>query len=115
MLYQLVFVLIFLSCGKERVELDSDTFSVTFLDAGSQCPVGWLVEFDEKDIDRLRPFLTVEDYTGDGLLSAINLEGTYGQGQRIRIRIRKRTIDEIHMCTTEIPWYLGVYVLEEYD
>ncbi|WP_257667312.1 hypothetical protein [Parapedobacter tibetensis] len=98
------------SCEKSD-NFEEDVFRVTFLRKGDGCPAGPLVQFEKKDIHRLTRFLP-DGYSGNGLISAVNLEDTYSPEQIIVIKIRRRTDDEIHFCTADIAWYAGIHVLE---
>ncbi|WP_257667291.1 hypothetical protein [Parapedobacter tibetensis] len=105
-----------LACDKAE-RLEEDVFRVTFLGEGNGCPSGPLVRFGKNDIDRLERFVHVEFSEGFGdqrVISAVNLKGAYREGQTVTLKIRKFTDEEVPFCLAHVPWYVGVYVLEEY-
>lgn len=100
---------------KKNEHHGKDVFRVTYLGAGAGCPSGPLIRFAKTDIDRLAPFVHTEfsegfkDYR---VIAAINLSGSYYEGQSIVLKIRKLTDEEMHPCPANVIWYTGVYVLE---
>ncbi|WP_257666083.1 hypothetical protein [Parapedobacter tibetensis] len=72
------------SCEKKDSVFKENAFRVTFLRESDGCPAGPLVQFKAKDIGRLKQFLPggyTENYTGSGIISAINLGSTYDPGK----------------------------------
>ena len=102
------------ACKKEQ-HFEQNVFRVTFLGKSDGCPSGSLVRFEKKDIDRLEQFVHNEFSDGFSdfrVVSAVNLKGTYREGQSFTMKIRKFTDDEAPFCLAHVPWYVGVYVLE---
>ncbi|MFC3196339.1 hypothetical protein ACFOET_01810 [Parapedobacter deserti] len=109
----LLFVLA--SCEKRDQQFEEDVFRVTYLRPSDGCPSGPLIQFREKDAERLKHFLPKghpEEHAHYGPISATNLDNTYNAGQSLVIKIRQPIGNEYPFCTANIPWYTSVYVLE---
>lgn len=110
--YLIIFmsILIF-SCNKEELEI-SDTYEVTVLGEGIDCKLT-LIEFHEKDLDRLEEVMDEASAKGWLRYNAYNLDEKYNiPGQVLKVKVRKPKDDELYACTFLDPSYPWVTILK---
>ncbi len=105
-------------CCKKAEYNGDDVFRVTYLRPSDGCPDGPLVHFAESDVVRLERF--VHSARGEGhqdgwVISAVNLENSYREGQTLVLKIRKIADDEIRVCPAYLISYTGVHVLSAHS
>jgi len=114
----IILFLVFALQACNKIEhVGPDVFRVTFVGPSNGCPGGPLVRVGKNDIDRLAHLLDVtfsEGFHSQRVISAVNLKGSYREAQTLTVKIRQFTSDDAPICTANVPWYLGVYVIEEY-
>lgn len=104
-----IFVILSISCDKEKEVVTNDTFEVVTAGIGIDCRLV-LIDFKKSDQDRLMKITKSNDLR----YQAFNLDkGNFSdQGLVLNIKVRKTIDSELFACTTLGIAYPWVTVLE---